>query len=260
MQSKTNNLFTLSINYKMKKSLFAFAVALLSLGSCNAPNGENQGSSAGNADNQAAIENIMTRSSIRHFKEQPVEQEKIDIMLKAAMAAPTAVNLQPWHFIVITDKAIMKALSGPSPANAPLLIAVCGNTDKNVLPDGKTKVPDFWVEDASAATENLLLAAHALGLDAPDPEKYFDMMKPGRYIWSPQYTMHKTVMGLVDTYRFTGNKQALDVVNKLADWFIRWIDDMKNKREAAKKDLAMAAASADEALNNIESETGKESV
>ena len=150
----------------MKKSLFAFAVALLSLGSCNAPNGENQGSSAGNADNQAAIENIMTRSSIRHFKEQPVEQEKIDIMLKAAMAAPTAVNLQPWHFIVITDKAIMKALSGPSPANAPLLIAVCGNTDKNVLPDGETKVPDFWVEDVSAATENLLLAAHALGLGA----------------------------------------------------------------------------------------------
>ena len=150
----------------MKKSLFAFAVALLSLGSCNAPNGENQGSSAGNADNQAAIENIMTRSSIRHFKEQPVEQEKIDIMLKAAMAAPTAVNLQPWHFIVITDKATIGLLSGKQPTNAPLLIAVCGDTDKTTMPDGNVKLPDFWVQDVSAATENLLLAAHALGLGA----------------------------------------------------------------------------------------------
>jgi DUF1680 family protein len=60
------------------------------------------------------------------------------------------------------------------------------------------------------------------------PEKYMNRLSRPEYIWSPQYTMHKTVMGLVDTYRFTGNKQALDVVNKLADWFIRWIDDMKD--------------------------------
>ena len=150
----------------MKKSLLAIAVALLTLGACTTQGDENKQEAATADNGQAAIENIMTRTSIRQYKDQPVEDEKIDIMLKAAMAAPTAVNLQPWHFIVITDKAIMKALSGPSPANAPLLIAVCGNTDKNVLPDGKTKVPDFWVEDASAATENLLLAAHALGLGA----------------------------------------------------------------------------------------------
>lgn len=128
---------------------------------------ESQEATAANQDNgQAAIENIMTRTSIRQYKDQPVEQEKIDIMLKAAMAAPTAVNLQPWHFIVITDKKTIGLLSGKQPTNAPLLIAMCGDTDKTTMPDGKMKLPDFWVQDVSAATENLLLAAHALGLGA----------------------------------------------------------------------------------------------
>ena len=152
----------------MKKLFFAMAAALVTLGACTTQGGE--GEKAANADGadkgQAAIENIMTRTSIRKYKDQPVEQEKIDIMLKAAMAAPTAVNLQPWHFIVITDKETIGLLSGQQPTNAPLLIAVCGDTDKTTMPDGKMKLPDFWIEDVSAATENLLLAAHALGLGA----------------------------------------------------------------------------------------------
>lgn len=152
----------------MKKLFFAMAAALLTLGACTTQGGE--GEKAANADGadkgQAAIENIMTRTSIRKYKDQPVEQEKIDIMLKAAMAAPTAMNLQPWHFIVITDKETIGLLSGQQPTNAPLLIAVCGDTDKTTVPDGKMKLPDFWIEDVSAATENLLLAAHALGLGA----------------------------------------------------------------------------------------------
>jgi nitroreductase len=152
----------------MKKLLFAMTTVLMALAACSTQGtDENQEATAANQDNgQAAIENIMTRTSIRQYKDQPVEQEKIDIMLKAAMAAPTAVNLQPWHFIVITDKKTIGLLSGKQPTNAPLLIAVCGDTDKTTMPDGKMKLPDFWVEDVSAATENLLLAAHALGLGA----------------------------------------------------------------------------------------------
>ena len=61
------------------------------------------------------------------------------------------------------------------------------------------------------------------------PEKYFDLMAEPDYIWSPQYTMHKTVMGLVDAYRFAGNKQALEVVDKLADWYIKWAGRMTEK-------------------------------
>ena len=150
----------------MKKLLFAMTTVLL-LGSCSTQPGEKQETAANTTDNgQAAIENIMTRTSIRQYKDQPVEQEKIDIMLKAAMAAPTAVNLQPWHFIVINDKNTIKLLSGQQPTNAPLMIAVCGDTDKTTMPDGNGKLPDFWVQDVSAATENLLLAAHAQGLGA----------------------------------------------------------------------------------------------
>ena len=58
------------------------------------------------------------------------------------------------------------------------------------------------------------------------PEKYLDRLARPEYIWSPQYTMHKTVMGLVDTYRFTGNEQALCIADKLADWYIKWIERM----------------------------------
>ena len=141
------------------------ATALLALGACTTQNNDEK-SQVKTDNGQAAIENIMTRTSIRQFKAQPVEQDKVDILLKAAMAAPTALNLQPWHFIVINDKETIALLSGKRPTNAPLMIAVCGDTDKTMLPDGSTKLPDFWVEDVSAATENLLLAAHALGLGA----------------------------------------------------------------------------------------------
>ena len=61
------------------------------------------------------------------------------------------------------------------------------------------------------------------------PEKYFDLMAEPEYIWSPQYTMHKTVMGLVDAYRFAGNQKALEIVDKLADWYIKWAERMTAK-------------------------------
>ena len=69
----------------MKKLLLAMATILMTMGSCSTPQGDNQEATANTADKgQAAIENIMTRTSIRQYKDQPVEQEKIDIMLKAA--------------------------------------------------------------------------------------------------------------------------------------------------------------------------------
>lgn len=151
----------------MKKILFTITAILLTMSACSTQEGDGKESATPDADKgRAAIENIMTRTSIRQYKAQPVEQEKIDILLQAAMAAPTAVNLQPWHFIVIDDKKTIDLLSGQQPTNAPLLIAVCGDTNKTTMADGKTKLPDFWVEDVSAATQNLLLAAHALGLGA----------------------------------------------------------------------------------------------
>ena len=60
------------------------------------------------------------------------------------------------------------------------------------------------------------------------PEKYFAMMKPDRYIWSPQYTMHKTIMGLKDVYDLLGNETAIGILDHLADWYIRWVDDVQS--------------------------------
>lgn len=118
-------------------------------------------------DTSNAIENIMTRTSIRDYTGKPVEKEKIDTLLRAAMAAPTAANKQPWQFIVINDKKLLKAISENfhtmrMAEKAPLAIVVCG--DLNATLDGEGA--EYWVQDASAATENLLLAAHSMGLGA----------------------------------------------------------------------------------------------
>lgn len=116
---------------------------------------------------QVVLDNIATRTSIRDYEARPVEKEKIEKMLRAAMAAPTAMNKQPWHFVVVDQRNVLDALAGANPyakmlKKAPLAIVVCGNTDKMIEGDGR----DFWIQDASAATENLLLAAHAMGLGA----------------------------------------------------------------------------------------------
>ena len=108
---------------------------------------------------------IFSRRSIRRFTEEPVSQEQVKLLLEAAMAAPTAMNLQPWHFVVVDDPGKLADLRKVLPfgkMQAPLAICVCGN-----LSSWKSRVTErFWVQDCSAATQNLLLAASALGLGA----------------------------------------------------------------------------------------------
>jgi len=124
----------------------------------------------------AVINNIMTRTSVRSYTDKPVEEEKIETLLRAGMAAPSAVNKQPWHFIVVNDKAVLNQIASLTPnagmaASAPLAIVVCGNMEKTL--DGQAR--DFWVQDVSAATENILLAAHGLGLGAVWTGTYPDL-------------------------------------------------------------------------------------
>lgn len=116
---------------------------------------------------KSAIDNIMTRTSIRKYTNESVSKADIETMLRAGMAAPTAVNKQPWHFVVVTDRAQLNALAQSNrgtgmAAKAPLAIVVCGDLQK-ALPG---VAQGFWVQDCSAATENILLSAHALGLGA----------------------------------------------------------------------------------------------
>ena len=114
---------------------------------------------------QTAINNIMTRTSIRQYTDETVSKADIETMLRAGMAAPTAVNRQPWHFVAVTDKAKLAELAGRRGGmikQAGVAIVVCGNMDKAMQGPGQA----FWVQDCSAATENILLAANAIGLGA----------------------------------------------------------------------------------------------
>jgi nitroreductase len=107
---------------------------------------------------------IQTRRSVRQFTDEPVTAEQIDTLLRAAMAAPSASNQQPWRFVVALDPEVRARLAVATPysspvGRAPLGIVVLADTREN-------KHPGFWVQDCSAAVQNLLLAAHALGLGA----------------------------------------------------------------------------------------------
>ena len=119
------------------------------------------------AEAQAVMNNIMTRASVRGFIEKPVEQEKIDLMLRAAMAAPTDKNRQPWHFVVLNTPESIAQYAGEvrhaeRMKKTPLVIVVCADTTR--MQQGEVR--DIWVQDLSASTENLLLAVHALDLGA----------------------------------------------------------------------------------------------
>jgi len=108
------------------------------------------------------IDTIYSRRSIRRYTEEPVSEEQIKTLLEAAMAAPSASNRKPWHFVVITERETLGRLAEAHKYakmlhEAPVCISVCG--DQSVS-------ERFWVQDCSAATENLLIAATALGLGA----------------------------------------------------------------------------------------------
>jgi nitroreductase len=108
------------------------------------------------------IDTIFSRRSIRRYTEEPVSEEEIKTILEAAMAAPSGHNRKPWHFVVVTKRETLNQLAkshkyGKMLNEAPLCISVCGEQSVS---------ESFWVQDCSAATENLLLAVTALGLGA----------------------------------------------------------------------------------------------
>lgn len=109
---------------------------------------------------KSAISAIFSRRSIRKYANEVVSEEDLRTLLEAGMAAPSASNRKPWHFIVITNRETLDSLAdmhkyGKMLYQAPLCIAVCGDPSSSKR---------FWVQDCSAATENILVAATALGL------------------------------------------------------------------------------------------------
>jgi nitroreductase len=111
-----------------------------------------------------AMEAIISRRSIRKYTPDSVTEGEIHELLAAAMSAPSSSNGQPWHFVTITDRQTLDEIPKFHPYSnmikeAPLAVVVCGDLQ---LEKGK----GVWVQDCSAATENLLVAAHAMGLGA----------------------------------------------------------------------------------------------
>lgn len=113
------------------------------------------------------IDCIMTRTSVRSYTDRQVEDSIVNKILRAGMAAPTAANQQPWQFVVVTEQNLKDSIAAAFEYtkmvdHCSFAVVVCGDMDnlfKGDIPDG-----GFWVEDCSAASENMLLAAHALGV------------------------------------------------------------------------------------------------
>ena len=107
------------------------------------------------------LDTILDRRSIRRYTSEPVTPEQFKTLLTCAMMAPSAVNKQPWHFVVITDRAVLDSLRAAHPyagmlRTAPACIAVCAVEDPSL--------PGYYMQDCAAATMNILLAAREMGL------------------------------------------------------------------------------------------------
>ncbi len=116
---------------------------------------------------ESTLSDIMSRTSVRAYSDRAISESQVDTLLRAAMAAPSAGNKQPWRFIVIRDKETLSYIadnfnSMTMMKNAAVAIVVCGDTAATFPGEGV----GYWIQDTSAATENLLLAAHAMGLGA----------------------------------------------------------------------------------------------
>lgn len=147
----------------------------------------------------AVYANILERTSIRSYTEAPVSRETLDTLVRAGMAAPTAMDLRPWKFVVIDDKSVLALLgnnlpNAPMAAGAAAAICVCGDT---AITDREGRPSQYWVQDCSAASENILLCATGLGLGA---------------VWTGVYPGEDRVGKVADILNLPDNLVPLNVI------------------------------------------------
>lgn len=111
------------------------------------------------------LRTLAQRRSVRQFSDQVLEQEKIHTILEAGMRGPSCVNSKDWYFLVVTDKEMLGKMADVNGRPAEPLrsaqagILVCGDMER-AFP----KAPEYWVIDSAIAVENMILAAHSLGV------------------------------------------------------------------------------------------------
>ena len=132
-------------------------MTLVAVISCSSSKEHKEGAVTGNP----TLDNIFARKSVRTYLDKGVEKEKIDLMLRAGMAAPSGKDTRPWEFIVVSDRAMLDSMAASLPyakmlAQARNAIIVCGDSIRSF----------YWYLDCSAAAQNILLAAESLGLGA----------------------------------------------------------------------------------------------
>lgn len=142
------------------------------------------------------IQAILTRRSIRNYTAHKVSEQDVNDLLKAGMAAPSANNCQPWHFVVLNDHKIIDKIPQFHPyskmlKDAPVAILVC--IDKNL-----ENANGYGIQDCSAATQNILLAAHAKGLGA---------------VWLGIYPREVRIRGIKKLLRIPDNVIPLSLIS-----------------------------------------------
>ncbi|TAL31520.1 MAG: nitroreductase family protein [Spirochaetes bacterium] len=149
-------------------------------------------------DSDPVLKVIFGRKSVRHFTDRKVPRDALDLLVKAGMAAPSALNKQPWAFVVATDRAILDRLAAALPfakmlSRAGAAIVVCGIPAEGTKGAGS----EYWVMDCSAATENILLAAEASGLGA---------------VWTAAYPSTERVASVREILGIPGTVVPLNVI------------------------------------------------
>lgn len=159
-------------------------------------------------------QNILNRRSIRKFKCDSIKDEDIKILLKAAMAAPSACNKQPWEFYVVKNSKkleMVKSSGRYTNINAPLAIVVCGNQDRCL----SKKDNDFFIQDCSSAITHILLCAESLKLGS---------------LWCGAYPMESVVKKLRCALELEENIIPLGIV------YIGYSDEEKESRTQYKEE------------------------
>ena len=140
---------------------------------------------------KGALETIFSRKSVRHYTDQEVEADKLLTLVKAGMAAPTGMNRQPWSFIIVTNMAQVASISDKPGLmmlqKAKAVILVLGKKDEK-----------FWQQDCSAATENILLAAEALGLGA---------------VWCAGYPLPDRTESYKELFNYSDDYEVLSLIS-----------------------------------------------